>query len=136
MGIRNLSNIALFTFSPVVTKITLGPQGGPMGSQGGPFGTLWPWGPVALGDPLVPEDPLALGDPWVLGDPLAPPVGPMEGRWGPMGPPGGPGRALGDPWPPWGTHGGPMGPRGKKERNYSNTPALLFTLRINYKKYI
>ncbi len=47
MAIRNLSNIAFYTFSPVVTKISLGPRGGPMGSQGGPIGIPWvgPWGP-------------------------------------------------------------------------------------------
>ena len=107
MGIRNSSNITFFTFSPVVTKITLGPQGGPMGSQ-----RRNPWDPMGVDpwDPMGPHpgipgwalgDPLALGDPWALGD---------LGPWGPIGP-WGPG--------PLGTHGplgpkvwGPMGPWG------------------------
>ena len=77
MGVRNLSNIAFFTFSPVVTKITLGPQGGPMGSQGGPRGPMGPWGPIGpLGGPGR-----ALGDPW------APPEARGGGPWGPMGVP-------------------------------------------------
>ena len=82
MAIRNLSNITFFTFSPVVTKITLGPQGGAHGIPGwapmglsGPIGA--PGGPgVALGDPWAPLEALggALGNPWAPAYSCEPPT--------------------------------------------------------------
>ena len=61
MAIRILYNITFYTFSPVVTRITLGPHGIPGGAHGDPrVGAhgdprVGPWDPWALGDPLACE---------------------------------------------------------------------------------